>query len=169
MSKCSFELWCIPQSYSINWHDDMSFIVGVTGFGQLDVNDLKITIYSDDDSKLKSEGEKEFKNNTYIIGGNPEQKNLYQEKISHSGHNHLFLKTDQDTVFKRMYVKPGSPGQKRVELVLTYFDGTDWATKKSSFDYKVMTFAEKHSTILSVLAIIGGVVTVNQFVQWALT
>ena len=67
MEKCSWEIWFIPKNYSINWHEEQSVLIGITGFGDIDPKKLKITLYSEDDSKIKSHGEVVYKNNIYIV------------------------------------------------------------------------------------------------------
>ncbi len=165
MSNNSWETWFIPKNYSLNWHDEQSLMIGVSGYGDISPNQLKITLYSEEDSKIRAEGEKEYKNNTYIIAGDPSNSSLYTKQAQAPYPNHIFLETDHTSVFKRMFIKPGSTGQKKLAIVLTYFNGENWVTKKSTFEYKVLSFTEKHQTIITILAIIGGVVAINQLVE----
>lgn len=165
MNKCSWETWVIPKNYSINWHDEQSLLIGITGYGNVDSKKLKITLYSEDDSKIKTEGEEQYSNNTYILAGDLDNSSYYSKPIDHDVPNHIFLETDQNSLFKKIYIKPGSPGQKKLDMVLTYFDGEHWVTKKSTFEYKALSFAEKHQTAIIILAIIGGVVALDKLIE----
>lgn len=164
MIKCSWEIWTIPDRYSINWHEEFSILIGVTGYGDVNPNKLKVTLYSENDSKIKSEGESDYKNNTYILAPDPSNNSLLTKKIEHGNGDHIFLNVDQSSAFKKMHIKPGSPGQKRLEIVLTYFDGGFWVTKKYELNYTVMTFSQKHETSIAAIAIIAGVVSIQSII-----
>jgi hypothetical protein len=102
---------------------------------------------------------------TYFLAGDPNKSSLFSQLSEFNPPGHILLNTDHSSLFKKIYINPGSPGQKKLDIVLTYFDGEDWVTKKSTFEYKVMSFAEKHQTKNTIFGIIGGVFVVDKLIE----
>lgn len=90
---------------------------------------------------------------SYFIDANEDKKNnqlLSETNIRGKSPFSYKLKTRKNT----------RPGNYRLNFCLTYFNGEEWETSDQICDFKINSFFERHSTLISFLAMVALLVSI---------
>ena len=152
-SRADWAIWVLPETREVKPHQALRFNFGVSGAGNQLPGDFKVTIYSELDSQLRSEG-------------GQGQYEMYAVTLKEDVPIDMFTKTDPkdprrlirevegQTPFTPMYVTPKSPGEKTVTLILSYRKaGDQWATNSTQFHYHVPNWVERNQLWITILAV----------------
>ncbi len=160
-NESAWELWIVPDKYTINKGETIAITFGLSGYGDLDPANIKIVAYSEKDSKL-SYGDRDSSYEIIFIALKPSTgKNTFREKFD--GYpDYLFLKTDSKSPFNKLFIQPSSSGDKKVTLIATYStDGKSWQVTSKEFDYHVNSWTEEYQVALAVIGLIIAIFTLG--------
>ncbi|GEM_PF-5998049 len=152
--ESAWELWIVPDKYTINTGETIAITFGLSGYGELDPANIKIVAYSEKDTKL-SYGDRDSSYEVILIALKPStEKNIFRKKIA--GYlDYPFLKTDSESPFDKLFIQPSSYGNKKVTLIVTYsIDGKSWQTTSKEFDYHVNSWTEEYQVHLAIFGLI---------------
>jgi|SRR5665213_285335 len=152
--KSDWQIWIVPNSYTLDEGDKLNIVFGITGYGPLDPLNLKIIAYTENNTLIQY-GDDPGQYDTYEIAPNEQApKDRFTKK--NAGHpNNIVLQTDQDSQFGHLFLTPQTSGDKKLTLIATYSpDGVSWYTTSREFNYHVNSFSEQHQTVLTIIGII---------------
>ncbi len=152
--KSAWNIWIVPNSYSLNEGDTLKIAFGITGYGSLKPSNLKIVAYTEENTLIKY-GDSPAKYDTYVIAPNENSpSDRFTRKIE--GYpNNIILNSDYHSGFGSLLLTPKTSGDKKLILIATYSpDGSSWFTTSREFQYHVNSFYEKYQTELAILGII---------------
>jgi hypothetical protein len=67
--KSDWQIWIVPNSYTLDEGNRLHIVFGITGYGPLDPLNLKISAYSKEDTLIKY-GDNPTQCDTYLIAPN---------------------------------------------------------------------------------------------------
>lgn len=155
----SWEIWLVPNKYTINKGETLVIAYGITGFGDLDPTNIKITAYSEETTLLRA-GKDTAQYDSYTLGLNASTpKDIFRTKRpGFPGYNYLI--SDQKSDFAKLYVIPSSSGDKKITLIATYLaDRMHWKTTSRELNYHVNSWEEQHQTGLTILVLLVAIFT----------
>jgi len=165
-----WKLWVVPESRSVNVGDPLKFVFGITGGGALKPENIKVLIYSEADSRLKREGDNKWIYDTYaILLNSSTPKDAFEKPNSDilTDNQKILLEAEQKTPFNPIYVKPESPGDKNITIVLSYKDNEEkWRTISKNFSYHAKSFVEQYEKFGFVLAILLALIGIWKDTLW---
>ncbi len=157
-----WNMWVIPEKRVINKNESLRFKYGVSGGGYLDPQEMKVTIYSEYDSKLKMidvDEQYEMFASIFKITTENDMFTKTVNDLPSNVPNDIFFEAERSSPFKTMWVTPESPGDKMIILILSYKDQNgSWLTVSKEFNYHVNSLAEQHEWWLTPVTIISIVV-----------
>jgi hypothetical protein len=149
--KSDWQIWIVPNSYTIDRGDKLHVVFGITGYGPLDPRNVKIIAYSEENTLITyTTNSSQF--NTYLVTpGEQTPKDVFTKKVDPK---YIFLESDHSSPFGYMFLTPQTSGDKKLTLIATYSpDGTSWYTTSRELNYHVNSFIEKHQTFLAIAGI----------------
>lgn len=160
-SKGAWDLYVVPNKYTINQGERIELVFGLTGYGNIDQSKLKITAYSEADTLIQY-GDYPARYDTFAIAPtikSPSDRFSKPEEITKGS---IILTSDSNSGFDKLFLTPKSSGNKRLTLNATYFIPDDgWHSAKYEFDYHVNTWAEEHQTGIAIFGIIIGLLSIS--------
>ena len=160
-SKGAWDLWVVPNKYTINQGERIELAFGLTGFGHIDQSKLKIIAHSEGDTLIQH-GQEKGQYDTYAIAPNKTSPPDRFTKIDERAKDTIITVSDYDSGFGKLFLTPKSPGNKRLTLNATFFIPNDgWHSAKYEFDYHVNTWAEDHQTGITVISVICTILAVG--------
>jgi len=160
-SKGAWDLYVVPNKYTINQGERIELVFGLTGYGNIDQSKLKITVYSEAYTLIQY-GDYPARYDTFAIAPtikSPSDRFSRPEEITKGS---IILASDSNSGFDKIFLTPKSSGNKRLTLNATYFIPDDgWHSAKYDFDYHVNTWAEEHQTGITIFSIVIGVLSVS--------
>jgi len=168
-SKGAWELYVIPQKYTINSGEELKLKFGFTGYGDIDPIKLKIVACTEANTVIKYQDKTSFNNSdTYTTFtlfpnlNNPAYASVFTTKQPQTPNYSIALTTDYDSHFDALKLFPKSPGNKKLTLIATYFiKGDGWHTTKYDFEYHVNTLAEEYQTLITIISIVCAVLAIG--------
>lgn len=153
----SWQIWVIPNKYTINLGDRLDLMFGITGCGSL--KHLKIVSYSEETTMIQYGNENGQYFSYYRVVKSPEK--LFTKKIN-DGIDTIALLTDLIPPFEKLHLTPKTSGDKKLLMIATYSpDGKNWYTTSRELFYHVNSFVERFQTPLTLftifLALIAGI------------
>jgi len=154
--QSSWQIWIIPDRYTINLGDTLKLVLGISGYGELDPINLKITAYSEHNTAITIMGDPSWQYDTYMITSTDKSpKNRFIKKNERYP-NSILLHADYDSGFDKLLLKPVTNGDKKLILIATYSpDGKNWYTTSRELSYHVNSWVEKYQTWLAVLSLVS--------------
>jgi hypothetical protein len=163
-SSGAWNLWLVPEKYTINKGEKLWIDVGLTGCGNIDPLKLKITAYSEMDTLMQEYGKEPPEFSVIAIAPSKISPLDRFTKKSEREIDTIILASDYNSGFRRFYLCPKSSGNKKLTLIATFFIEPDgWQTAKSEFDYHVNTWTEKHQTGITLTFIFCGILAIGLF------
>ena len=160
-SKGAWDLYVVPNKYTINQGERLELVFGLTGYGNIDQSKLKVTVYSEADTLIQY-GDYPARYDTFAIAPtikSPPDRFSKPEEITKGS---IILVSDSNSGFDKLFLTPKSSGNKRLTLNATYFIPDDgWHSAKYEYDYHVNTWAEEHQTGITIFGIIIGVLSIS--------
>ena len=177
-SNCNgaYDIWIIPDKYKINVGESICIRFGITGYGDLDIYKSKFCIYSEKETLISIDGTKKYEIFTSILTPiHGAKSNLYDINNKENIVQGIVLKSDYLTAFKDVVVFPKTAGDKKLVFIFTYKCGEEWKTISREFNYHVNSWSEENEKILSIIYLIGAVLTflaftpnnyLSRFIKW---
>ena len=148
-SQPSYKIWSVVTSRNINKGDMVIFDIGLSGFGNINKNYLKLTLYSDTTAKiglqysgyepteiLRFEG-KDNPNINSLFKNNPPSIIIPADTHRISGEQHF-------------YSIPTTSGDKNIKIIATFSqDSLLWHTEEAYINFHVNTYYEEHQTLFN--------------------
>lgn len=160
-SKGAWDLYVVPNKYTINQGERVELVFGLTGYGNIDQSKLKITIYSEADTLIQY-GDYPARYDTFAIAPtikSPSDRFSKPEEITKGS---IILASDSNSGFDKLFLTPKSSGNKRLILNATYFIPDDGRhSAKYEFDYHVNTWAEENQTCIIIISIVVGLLSIS--------
>jgi hypothetical protein len=172
LAYAEWELWVVPEKRVVDKNESLRFILGVSGHGYLDPQELKVTMYSETDCPLsiehggeliKQERDDERGYDIYVsLFKSQTRDDMFTrpaKEFPPGAAPGVQLESETSSPFKPMWVTPKSSGDKTVILILSYKteDGT-WRTVSRDFEYHVRTWTEVWEGVLTTIAVLTGLV-----------
>jgi hypothetical protein len=152
----SWEIWIVPSKYTVDKLETLELAFGLTGYGPLNPNLLKIVAFCDSSTKMRY-GDSTNLYDKYFIGLVNAPKNIFTERMNNLPNN-IFLKSDTAAIFDHLYLTPKTPGDKVLTIIATYSpDSINWYATAREFSYHVNTFGEKYQTFLIIAGLLFAV------------
>ncbi len=160
-SKGVWELWVVPNKYTVNQGDRIELVFGLTGYGNIDPSKIKIIAHSEGDTFIQY-AEEEGQYDTYAIAPNKTTSTDRFTKIDERAKDTIITVSDHNSGFGKLFLTPKSPGNKRLTLNATFFVQDDgWHSSKYDFEYHVNTWTEEYQTAITVASIILGLFSIS--------
>lgn len=170
-SKGIWELWVVPNKYTINQGERIELAFGLTGYGNIDQSKLKIIAHSEGDTLIQH-GEEKAMFDTYAIAPNKTSPADRFTKTDERAKNTIIAVSDYNSDFGKLFLTPKSTGNKKLTLNATYFVLDDgWHSSKYDFEYHVNTWAEEHQTFITIISILSAILAIGflpTFGSWCL-
>lgn len=170
-SKGTWELWVVPNKYTINQGERVELAFGLTGYGNIDQSKLKIIAHSEGDTLIQH-GEEKAMFDTYAITPNKTSPDDRFTKTDDRAKGTIITVSDYNSDFGKLFLTPKSTGNKKLTLNATYFIPDDgWHSSNYDFEYHVNTWAEEHQTVITIISILSAILAIGflpTFGSWCL-
>lgn len=164
-SNGAWELYVVPEKYTINLGEELKLGFGFTGYGNIDPLRFKVVAYSENDTVIQYKDSRSSKNfNTFTIYpiNNDASSTRFTKRQQSVPDYTIALLTDYDSQLDWLKLHPESSGNKKLTLIATYFvQGDGWRTTKCEFDYHVNTRVEEFQTLITVISIILALLSIS--------
>ncbi len=159
--KSSWQIWVVPNTYTLYEGDTLKIAFGVTGYGKLDPTNLKIVAYSETNTLIKY-NDNPGQNNIYAIAPNTKaSKDRFTKKDQRADPQQIILESDHNSDFGTLFLVPQASGDRKLTLIATYSpDGDSWYTTSREVNYHVNSFVEEHQTLLTLSTIFIGLLAI---------
>ena len=160
--KASWQIWIVPNTYTLNCGDTLHVAFGITGYGSLDPIHLKVAAYSEENTLIKW-GNQPGQYEVYIIA--PEEnapKDRFTKRDPKAHPHQIILESDHNSEFGCLFLIPKTSGDKKLTLIATYSpDSISWYTTSRELNYHVNSFTERHQIMLAIAGIVVALLAIG--------
>ena len=118
--KSAWQIWIVPNSYTLDKGDTNEIAFGITGYGPLDPLNLKIVANTEENTLIKY-GDSPFQFDTFLIAPNEQSpKDRFTKKVAkHPNNINLQCEGDDPNGFSHLFLTPQTSGDKKLTLIAT--------------------------------------------------
>jgi hypothetical protein len=110
--KSDWQIWIVPNAYTLDEGDTLHIAFGITGYGPLDPMNLKVIAYTEENTLIKY-GDNPAQFDTFLIAPTEKApKDRFTKKVAGYS-NSILLQSDSDSQFGHLFLTPKTSGEKK--------------------------------------------------------
>jgi len=162
----AWQIWIAPCSSTYHVNETDSLVIGITGYGELKPENVKIVAHTIMEIELKNKSMKAGYDSLIF----PFTENISDSIFISKSHlpidndapnKNIFIESDIKPLLEKIYICPKSSGNYYVDFFVTYSsNGIDWETITKRYDFHVNSWYEDNEIFINIVILVVSLMTI---------